>query len=78
MGQGFADDLCIVMGGKNIRYMQDELQKVINKLVSWSQAANLEFSPQKTVAMVFSPNMRRLKTRLHINCLLYTSPSPRD
>ena len=67
LGQGFADDLCIVMGGRNLRYMQNTLQEVINKLVSWSQAANLEFSPQKTVAMVFAPNHRRIKTKLKIN-----------
>ena len=66
MGQGFADDLCILMGGRNIKFMQTELQKIIDELVAWSQTANLEFSPQKTVSMVFSPNMRCLKTRLNI------------
>ena len=102
MGQGFADDLCILMAGRNITHMQSTLQSIIDKLVNWSQTANLEFSPQKTVAMVFAPNRRRIITKLKLdnkiiktvdstkylgitidrnltwNCLLYTSPSPRD
>ena len=51
----------------NLRYIQATLQKVIDKLVTWSQTANLEFSPQKTVAMAYAPNHRRIKTRLKIN-----------
>ena len=42
---------------------------VLNHLVDKSRAANLTFSPEKTVAMVFSPKKRKILTRLYINGL---------
>ena len=42
------------------------MQTVLNQLVSKSREANLTFSPEKTVAMVFSPRRRKILTRLHI------------
>ena len=47
--------------------MPHRMQTVLNQLVSKSREANLTFSPEKTVAMVFSPNHRKIITRLNIN-----------
>ena len=43
------------------------MQTVLNHLVDKSRTANLTFSPEKTVAMVFSPKKRKTLTRLYIN-----------
>ena len=42
------------------------MQTVLNQLVSKSCEANLTFSPEKTVAMVFSTKKRKIITRLLI------------
>ena len=54
-GQGFADDLCILTQGTDINVMQHRMQTVLNQLVAKILEANLTFSPNKTVAMIFSP-----------------------
>ena len=43
------------------------MQTVINNLVTQSREAKLTFGPEKTVAMVFSPQKRKITTRLCIN-----------
>ena len=43
------------------------MQSVLNQLVSKSREANLTFSPEKTVALVFSPKKRKIMTRLYIS-----------
>ena len=42
------------------------MQTVLNQLVAKSREANLTFSPDKTVAMMFSPKKRKILTRLYI------------
>ena len=42
------------------------MQTVLNQLVAKSRKANLTFSPNKTVAMMFSPKKRKIITRLYI------------
>ena len=46
--------------------MQQRMQTVLNQLVAKSREANLTFSPDKTVAMMFSPKKRKILTRLYI------------
>ena len=65
-GQGFADDLCILTQGTDVNIMQQRMQTVLNQLVVKSREANLTFSPEKTVAMMFSPKKRKILTRLYI------------
>ena len=65
-GQGFADDLCILTKGSDLNVMQHRMQTVLNQLVAKIQEANLTFSPDKTVAMVFSPKKRKILTWLYI------------
>ena len=65
-GQGFADDLCILTQGTDVNVMQQRMQAVLNQLVAKSREANLIFSPEKTVAMMFSPKRRKILTRLLI------------
>ena len=72
IGQGFADDLCMLRGGKDLNHITNTLQIILNQLQNWGSTCNLTFSPEKTFAMIFHRSGR------HIACLLYTSPSPRD
>ena len=58
-GQGFADDLCILTQGTDVNVMQQRMQTVLNQLVAKSREANLTFSPEKTVAMMFSPKKEK-------------------
>ena len=60
-GQGFADDLCILTQGTDLHVMQQRMQAVLNQLVTKSREANLTFSPEKTVAMMFSPKKGKLQ-----------------
>ena len=59
-GQGFADNICILTKGTDLTIMQQRMQIVSNQLVAKSREANLTFSPEKTVAMVFSPKKVKL------------------
>ena len=58
-GQGFTDDLCIITQGTDVNVMQQRMQTVLNQLVAKSREANLTFSPEKTVAMMFSPKKEK-------------------
>ena len=42
------------MGGDNLSYLTRKLQKVINDLANWGSRCGLTFSPEKTVAIIFT------------------------
>ena len=65
-GYGFADDLCIIIGGNDLKYMQQQVQKTLNTLNTWSHSAGLEFSKEKTVTMVFHPKNRKIITNIKL------------
>jgi len=51
---GYADDASLVISGANPHYMVCHMQTAIDKALQWGQAHGLEFSPQKTVAVLFT------------------------
>ena len=51
-GVGFADDCCALVGGTNIAYMVQKLQRILDKLVAWGETAGLKFNEQKTVVIL--------------------------
>ena len=36
-GVGFADNCCALVGGTNIGFMVQKLQRILNKLVAWGK-----------------------------------------
>ena len=50
----FADDLVILIKGKNIGSMTNILQQNLNKLQEWSQTTGFTFSTEKTKCIFFS------------------------
>ena len=60
-GVGFADGCCALIGGTNIGYMVQKLQRILDKLVAWGETAGLKFNEQKTVVIHFTKS--RIKPR---------------
>ena len=54
VGQGFADDLSMIHGGKDLNHITNTLQLLIKQLQNWGNACGLKFSPEKTVAVLFN------------------------
>jgi ribonuclease HI len=50
----YADDLTLYMKGKNLKNLGDEMQNVINTMSKIAKSLGFKFSPEKTVAMIFS------------------------
>ena len=57
-GFGFADDICVLAGGSDIRASTDALQHKINLLTKWGDTCGLKFSPAKSIPIVFKPNYK--------------------
>ena len=51
---GFADDISLFIRGPNLRVLQEQMQKAITKLVVWCGKNGLQFSPEKSCAIVFT------------------------
>jgi len=56
----YADDITLVVKGKDMSHTVDKAQHVVNKLVTWSRINKLEFYSKKTVMM----NLTRVKTKI--------------
>ena len=54
VGQGYADDLAAVFGGRKPAELVPRMQNVLDKLVEWGESCNLSFNPDKTVAVGFT------------------------
>ena len=54
VGQGYADDLAAVYGGRKPEEVVPRMQEVQDKLVEWGESCNLSFNPEKTVAVGFT------------------------
>ena len=48
-----------VIGGKNLRAMMSNMQKVVNKLETWGRTTGLKFNSSKTEVVIFTK--KRLK-----------------
>ena len=54
VGQGYADDLAAVYGGRKPEILIPRMQEVLDELVEWGDSCNLSFNPDKTVAVGFT------------------------
>ena len=54
VGQGYADDLAAVFGGRKPEILVPRMQEVLDELVEWGDSCNLSFNPDKTVAVGFT------------------------
>ena len=54
VGQGYADDLAAVFGGREPDVLIPRMQEVLDELVEWGESCNLTFNPDKTVAVGFT------------------------
>ena len=53
-GQGYADDLAAVYGGRKPELLIPRMQEMLDELVEWGESCNLSFNPDKTVAVGFT------------------------
>lgn len=53
-GNGYADDCCVIFGGRKPEILVKRLQRVINRLVEWGATCGLQFNPEKTVVVHFT------------------------
>jgi ribonuclease HI len=63
---GYADDIMLLITGKDIGSMTDLMQKAINKVASWGDDNGLTFNPSKTQAMLFGFQYKKQTKPLHI------------
>lgn len=57
-GMLYADDLTIYIKHKNIRFIENQLQKTINKLNKWSNLHGLTLSEQKSKFIFFTKTQK--------------------
>ena len=65
-GNGYADDCCIVFGGRKPAVMIRRVQRVIDKLVAWGQTCGLKFNPDKTIVVNFSRKLNQMLPHLRV------------
>ena len=65
-GNGYADDCCVIFGGRKPDIIIRRLQRVIDKLVRWGDSCGLKFNPEKTVVVNFSRKHFQLIPHLRI------------
>ena len=46
-GQGFADDLSMIHGGKDLNHITNTLKILLKQLQNWGSTCGLKFSPEK-------------------------------
>ena len=65
-GNGYADDCCVIFGGRKPEVLVRRLQRIIDKLVTWGRTCGLKFNPEKTIVVNFSRKMFQLIPHLRI------------
>ena len=65
-GNGYADDCCVLIGGRNESHMVSQLQKVINKLSEWGRTCGLHFNPTKTEVVLFTRSQTSFRRHLKV------------
>ena len=66
-GNGYADDCCILIGGRNERHMVAQLQRVINKLTEWGRTCGLHFNPAKTEVVLFTRTFHSFTRHIYVD-----------
>ena len=66
-GVGYADDCCILLGGTNQYHMVTQIQRAVNKLITWGNTCGLRFNHSKTVAVLFTSNNKKFYRHIRID-----------
>ena len=53
-GNGYADDCCVLFGGRSVKVLVFRLQRILDSLVEWGRSCGLRFNPDKTIVVHFS------------------------
>jgi hypothetical protein len=61
VGHGFADDLCALATGKDLKEARTRMQAMLNELVDWGKTCGLFFNHAKTVAIHFTRKRKPLE-----------------
>lgn len=66
-GNGYADDCCVIFGGRKPEVIVRRLQRILDKLVTWGRSCGLSFNPDKTVVVNFSRKHFQLVPHLRVD-----------
>ena len=66
-GNGYADDCCVLFGGRKSAVIVRRLQRVIDQLLEWGRLCGLRFNPEKTVAVLFTRKTNLRPSHLKID-----------
>ena len=66
-GVGYADDCCILMGGTDQSHMVAQVQRTINKLITWGSTCGLRFNHSKTVVVLFTKSTKTFRRHIRID-----------
>ena len=66
-GNGYADDYCVIFGGRKPHILVQRLQRVLDDLVSWGRSCGLRFNPDKTIVVHFSRKLAQLVPHLRVD-----------
>ena len=67
IGQGFADNISMLQGGKDLNHITNTLQILLKQLQNWGNECGLKFSPEKTVAVIFHKLGRNIARSMKID-----------
>ena len=74
----FADDTTILTSGSTLESAVARMNKSLERADLWFKRNKLNLNPSKTRYMLFNSKSEETQLVKIGNCLLYTSPSPRD
>jgi hypothetical protein len=57
--KAFADDLAMIVRGKNLKKVLQQAQKAMNIAADWASSIGVEFSTTKTMAMLFTRKRKK-------------------
>ena len=66
-GNGYADDCSALIGGTHPHNMIDQMQTVLDRLVTWGNTCGLRFNPQKTVVVMFTRATRSFNREVRMD-----------
>ena len=66
-GNGYADDCCVIFGGRKPSVLVQRLQRILDALVDWGRTCGLRFNPDKTIVVHFSRKQFQLVPHLRVD-----------
>ena len=66
-GNGYADNCSALIGGDHPHNMIEQMQSMLDRLVTWGTSCGLRFNPQKTVAVMFTRATREFSRQVRMD-----------